>query len=142
MSRAAAVRPRVAGVATALAATALAGCTVTQDAFQVGQREFQYATAADVEQSGESFRFQGFLPDDATDVRLVAQLDGHAAVMRWTSPTAFTSPHCTDAPVTSEPELTPEWLPDPLPTDGVVCRSWSVVRSQGTQVAWTNSREE
>src|SRR5699024_10196413 len=63
------------------ATTLLIGCTAIQDTFQVGQREFTYDTAAEAEESPESFRFQGFLPDDGTDIRLIAQLDGHAAVM-------------------------------------------------------------
>ncbi|PCC37739.1 hypothetical protein CIK66_17770 [Brachybacterium alimentarium] len=125
-----------------VAATALIGCTVVQDTLQVGQREFTYETSADAEESSESFRFQGFLPDDGTDVRLIAQLDGHAAVMRWTSPTVFTSEHCTEATVTSQPEIQAEWLPDPLPTEGVACSTWTVVRSGGTQVAWVNEPEE
>ena len=123
------------------ATTLLIGCTAIQDTFQVGQREFTYDTAAEAEESPESFRFQGFLPDDGTDIRLIAQLDGHAAVMRWTSPTIFESEHCTETAVTSEPEIEADWLPDPLPTDGVACRSWTVVRSGDMQVAWTNSPE-
>lgn len=125
-----------------LAATTLIGCTVVQDTFQVGQREFTYETSAEAEASSESFRFQGFLPDDATDVRLIAQLDDHAAVMRWTSPTVFDSEFCTEATVTSEPEIEADWLPDPLPADGLICGSWSVVRSGDTQVAWTNASDE
>lgn len=132
----------VVGVAGAAAAVALAGCTVIQDTFQVGQREFTYETAAEAEASDESFRFQGFLPDDATEVRLLAQLDGHAAVMRWTSPTPFTSEHCTEATITSQPEIEADWLPESLPTDGAVCSAWMVVRSGDTQFAWTNSPDE
>lgn len=123
------------------AATTLIGYTVVQDTFQVGQREFTFETAAEAEASEESFRFQGFLPEDATDVRLIAQLDGHAAVMRWTSPTVFTSEYCSGGTIASEPEIEADWLPDPLPTDGVVCSSWMVVRSGDTQVAWTNESE-
>ncbi|MGO2048116.1 MAG: hypothetical protein ACTH2X_12770 [Brachybacterium tyrofermentans] len=125
------------GAAGATAAASLSGCTFFQDTFQVGQREFTYATAAEAEESGESFRFQGFLPDDATDVRLLAQLDGDETVMRWTSPTVFASEHCTEEKVTSEPEIDADWLPETLPTDGFVCGTWAVVRDGDTQYAWT-----
>lgn len=118
---------------------ALSGCGIVQDAFQVGEREFTFETAAEAEASDEAFRFQGFLPEDATDVRLIAQLDGHAAVMRWTSPTVFESEHCTPAPVTTEPEIDADWLPEQLPEHGSACRDWTVVRSDGLQVAWINS---
>lgn len=128
--------------ASAAAALALSGCTALQDTFQVGEREFTYDTAAEAEASSESFRFQGFLPDDASDVRLIAQLDGHAAVMRWTSSTVFTSEHCTATTVTSRPEIEADWLPDPLPDDGSACSDWTVVRSEETQVAWINSPEQ
>ncbi|PWV58082.1 hypothetical protein [Nocardiopsis sp. L17-MgMaSL7] len=129
------------GAAGVAAAMALTGCTFVQDTFQVGEREFTYPTSAEAEESNESFRFQGFLPDDATDVRLIAQLDGHASVMRWTSPTVFASEHCTETAVTSEPELEADWLPESLPTDGFACSGWTVVRSEDTQIAWTNSED-
>lgn len=135
-------RPLLLGAAGMAAATALIGCTVVQDTFQIGEREFTYETSAEAKASDESFRFQGFLPDDATDVRLIAQLDGEAAVMRWTSPTVFTSEHCTEETITSQPEIEADWMPDPLPTDGAVCSSWNIVRSGDTQVAWTNSPDE
>lgn len=126
------------GAAGAAAALTLSGCTVVQDTFQVGEREFAYATAAEAEKSDEAFRFQGFLPDDATDVRLVAQLDGDQSVMQWVSPTPFASEHCTEGEVTSEPdpELDADWLPSSLPADGFLCGSWTVVRSGDTQYAW------
>lgn len=130
------------GATGAAAAAALAGCTVIQDTFQVGQREFAYETAAEAEASDEAFRFQGFLPDDATDVRLIAQLDGYAAVMRWTSPTPFASEHCTEEAITSQPEIEADWLPDALPTEGEACSAWRVVRSGDVQFAWTNSPQE
>ena len=122
--------------AGAAAALILTGCTVVQDTFQVGEREFTYETGAEAESSRESFRFQGFLPDDATDVRLVAQLDSDESVMRWDSPTAFTSEHCTEGEVTSAPEMEADWLPSSLPTEGFLCGAWTVVRSGDTQYAW------
>ncbi len=121
---------------------ALSACTILQDAFQVGQREFSFETAAEAEASHESFRFQGFLPHDATDVRLIAQLDGRASVMRWTSPSAFSSEHCSPTTVTSRPEIEADWLPDPLPTEGLACSEWTVVRSGDIQVAWINAPQE
>lgn len=128
-----------AAAALAASAVALTGCTAVQDTFQVGQREFFYPTSAAAEESGESFRFQGFLPDDATDVRLLAQLDGHAALMRWTSATHFDSEHCTTAPVTSEPELHAQWLPDSLPETGFACGAWTVVRTGNVHIAWPDT---
>lgn len=127
--------------AAGLAALTLTGCTIAQDVLQVGQREFTYETAADADASRESFRFQGFLPEDATDVRLLAQLDGHAAVMRWTSPTSFTSAHCVEEPVTSEPDLDADWSLDPLPPEGLVCGSWTVVQSGDLHLAWRAEEE-
>lgn len=127
--------------AAGLAALTLTGCTIAQDVLQVGQREFVYETAADAEASGESFRFQGFLPADATDVRLLAQLDGHASVMRWTSPTTFDSEHCIDAAISSTPELEADWVPDPLPAEGVQCGSWTVGWIDDLHVAWRNEPE-
>ena len=124
------------GAAGAAAALMLSGCTVVQDTFQVGQREFTYATAAEAQGSRESFRFQGFLPDDATDIRLVAQLDTDQSVMQWVSPTPFASEHCEEGEVTSEPEMEADWLPDALPAEGFVCGDWTVVRSGDTQYAW------
>lgn len=127
--------PAAAGAAAALM---LSGCTIAQDTFQVGQREFTYASADEAEGSRESFRFQGFLPDDATDIRLVAQLDGDQSVMQWVSPTPFASEHCEEGEVTSEPdpELEADWLPGSLPTEGYICDAWTVVRSGDTQYAW------
>ncbi|UCN16311.1 hypothetical protein LFM56_08485 [Cellulomonas iranensis] len=55
-------RRTVLATTTLVLAAALTGCATFQDVFPVGQREFTYATSADVERSGESFRFQGFLP--------------------------------------------------------------------------------
>ncbi len=101
-------RPLIAAAVGLAATVTLVGCTAVQDTLQVGQREFTYADSTEAEESGESFRFQGFLPDDATDVRLIAQLDGRASVMRWTSPTIFTSEHCTNASITSQPEIEAE----------------------------------
>lgn len=132
-------RTVVATVAAGLVATSLTACSVAQDVFQVGEREFRYDTAAAATESRETFRFQGFLPDDATDVRLLAELDGHAAVMRWTSPTPFESEHCTSTTdVGSAPGLEPDWLMQPMPSDGHVCGLWAVVRHGEVQVAWTN----
>lgn len=122
--------------AGAAAALTLTGCTAVQDTFQVGEREFTYETAAEAESSRESFRFQGFLPDDATEVRLVAQLDSDQSVMQWVSPTTFDSEHCTEGAVTSEPEIEADWLPSSLPTEGFLCGAWTVVRSGDTQYAW------
>lgn len=130
------------GAAGTAATLALSGCGILQDTFQVGEREFTFDTAAEAEASNESFRFQGFLPGDATDVRLIAQLDGHAAVMRWTSPTVFDSEHCTAATVTTEPEIEADWLPEQLPEGGMDCSDWTVVRSDDTQVAWINAPEQ
>jgi hypothetical protein len=124
------------GAAGTAAALMLSGCTTVKDTFQVGQREFTYATADEAEGSRESFRFQGFLPDDATDIRLVAQLDGDQSVMQWVSPTPFASEHCKEGKVTSEPEIEADWLPDSLPTEGYICGAWTVVRTGDTQYAW------
>lgn len=130
------------GSASAVAVAALSGCTFFQDTFQVGQREFTYDTAAEADASGEAFRFQGFLPDDATDVRLIAQLDGDESVMRWTSPTPFRSEHCTAEAITTEPEIDADWLPETLPSDGFACgTSWVVVRDGDTQYAWNSPGE-
>lgn len=131
-------RTLAASAVALVAATALVGCATVQDTFQIGEREFRFPTAAEAEQSGESFRFQGFLPDDATDVRLVSQLDGNTAVMRWTSPTPFSSEHCSPAPVTSEPRHDVDWGIDPLPTDGIACGIWTIVRSGETHIAWND----
>ncbi|WP_087508254.1 hypothetical protein [Cellulomonas iranensis] len=129
-------RRTVLATTTLVLAAALTGCATFQDVFPVGQREFTYATSADVERSGESFRFQGFLPQDATDVRLLAQLDGHAGVMHWTSPTPFDAQHCTATSVTGAPDLEPAWLLDPLPADGYACGTWTVVSVGDTHQAW------
>lgn len=122
--------------AGAAAALLLGGCTVFQDTFQVGEREFSFDTAAEAKESKESFRFQGFLPDDAADIRLVAQLDGDESVFRWTSPTTFTSEHCTADEVSTEPRIDTEWLPEALPDEGHNCGTWTVVRSGDMQYAW------
>lgn len=124
-----------------LAAAALTGCATFQDTFQVGEREFTFDTAAEVAESRESFRFQGFLPADATDVRLLARLDGRAGVMRWTSPTAFDPLHCTATEVTGAPDLDPEWALDPLPGDGYACGTWTVVSDGDTHQAWRDEPE-
>lgn len=123
----------------------LTGCNVVQDTFQVGEREFTYETKDQAESSSESFRFQGFLPEDATDIRLLAQLNGHEALMRWTSPTVFGSDHsenCTEAAISTSPELNASWLPEALPDEGVLCSNWVIVRSEDIQVAWTNGHED
>lgn len=125
------------GIIGALAVASISGCTAVQDTLQVGEREFLFDTSADVEESGEAFRFQGFLPDDATEIRMIAQLDGHAAVMRWTSPTSFTSEHCSSADVTSAPLFDPDWLLNPIPETGFACGTWTVVSSGKVHMAWT-----
>ncbi|HEX7350897.1 hypothetical protein [Brachybacterium sp.] len=102
----------------------------------MGEREYTFDTAAEAKESEESFRFQGFLPDDATDIRLVAQLDSDESVFRWTSPTAFTSEHCTEDDVSTEPRIEADWLPESLPEEGHLCGTWTVVRSGDTQYAW------
>lgn len=102
----------------------------------MGAREFSFDTAAEAKESDESFRFQGFLPDDATDIRLVAQLDSDESLFRWTSPTAFTSEHCTTGGVSTEPRIEADWLPESLPEEGHLCGTWTVVRSGDTQYAW------
>lgn len=132
------IRRRTAQLSTAGAAAALllSGCTVFQDTFQVGEREFSFDTAAEAKASKESFRFQGFLPDDATDIRLVAQLDNDEVVFRWTSPTTFTSEHCAEGEVSTEARIDAEWLPESLPDEGHICGTWTVVRSGDVQYAW------
>lgn len=130
------------GAIGAVAALTVSGCTVVQDTFQVGEREFHFDTIADVQESGEAFRFQGFLPDDATDIRLIAQLDGHASLMRWTSPTEFDSEHCRVVDVTTPPPFDPEWLIDPIPEAGAACGSWTVVSSGGVHFAWSDPEGE
>ena len=125
------------GAVGALTALTVSGCAVVQDTFQVGEREFSFDTITEVRESGEAFRFQGFLPDDATDIRMIAQLDGHAGLMRWTSPTEFASEHCSVVDVTTTPPFDPEWLIDPIPEEGAACGSWTVISSGGVHFAWS-----
>jgi hypothetical protein len=129
------------GAAGAVTALLLGGCTTFQDVFQTGEREFTFETAAEAEASDESFRFQGFLPDDATDIRLVTQLDDDETVMRWNSPTVFSSEHCDKGTVASSPGVDPEWLPASLPDEGSICGSWTVVRDGDTQYAWNQAKD-
>ncbi|MFC7375822.1 MULTISPECIES: hypothetical protein [unclassified Brachybacterium] len=120
----------------AAATMLLSGCTIFQDAFQIGKREFTFDTAAEAKASSESFRFQGFLPDDATDIRLVAQLDSDENVFQWTSPTPFTSELCTEGAVSTEPRIDAQWLPESLPDEGHICGTWTVVHSGDVHYAW------
>ena len=132
-------------LAGALATLVLSGCGIFQGALGSGEREFTYEDATEMEDSSEAFRFQGFVPAGATDVRLLADLDGEDAVMRWDSPTELTADHadpCADAQITTEPVLQPEWLPESLPTEGVECGTWAIVRSGDTQVAWNQTTPE
>lgn len=122
-----------AGAATALL---LSGCGAFQDVFQVGEREYTFATAAEANASEDAFRFQGFLPEDATDIRLVTQLDEDETVFRWTSPTAFSSEHCEEGEATIGPQIEADWLPQELPGEGHLCGTWTVVRDGDVQYAW------
>ena len=132
-------RHRIPFAAAAVAATfTMAGCGALQDVTRTGERAFFFGTADEARASSDSFRFQGFLPDDATDIRLIARLDGHASVMMWTSPTPFASAHCDEAEIASVPEVRADWVPDAVPTEGTVCGLWSVVRDGDEQFAWRN----
>ncbi|WP_430591930.1 hypothetical protein [Humidisolicoccus flavus] len=135
-------RTLMAGAATIAAASLLTGCTMMQDAFQFGEREFTFATAEDANGSSESFRFQGFLPDDASDIRLVAELDGHAAVMRWNSPTVYESDLCTEVSELEAPKIEADWMIETLPDEGLECGRWTIIRDGGTQFAWSNGKDE
>lgn len=122
-ARSATTSHRTALLCTAGAAVALllSGCGAFQDVFHVGEREYAFATAAEANASADSFRFQGFLPDDATDIRLVTQLDEGESVFRWTSPTEFASEHCEEGEATTEPPIEADWLPQELPVTGHLC---------------------
>src|SRR5690625_5801799 len=67
----------------AVAAVTVSGCTAVQDTFQVGEREFSFDTVVVVQEYGEALRFLGFVTDDATDIRMLSQLEVHAGVWRW-----------------------------------------------------------
>lgn len=102
----------------------------------MGKREFAFDTAAEATESPESFRFQGFLPEDATDIRLVTQLDEDETVFRWSSPTQFRSEHCEEGEATLGPRIDADWLPAALPGEGHLCGTWTVVRDGEVQYAW------
>lgn len=135
MSHASTTGPRTA-LLVAAAALLLGGCGTLQDIVQVGEREFAFDTAAEATESPESFRFQGFLPEDATDIRLVTQLDEDETVFRWSSPTQFRSEHCEEGEATLGPRIDADWLPAALPGEGHLCGTWTVVRDGEVQYAW------
>ena len=125
-------------VVAAVAVATLTGCTLVQDTFSVGQREFRFDSTEDANTSRASFRFQGFLPDHASDIRLRAQLDGHATAMRWSSPMAFSSEYCETGTINGSPSIETDWWPEEIPTEGWICGSWSIVQDGDVHYAWND----
>ncbi|MFS0894216.1 hypothetical protein [Microbacterium sp. 179-I 3D3 NHS] len=123
-----------------LVTAALAGCAPLEEAWsqqQTGEIDLAFDTAAEAAESPDSFRFQGLLPDDATDIELVAERGTYATVIRWTSAAPFESVHCTPADVDSEPTLSRDWIPATLPDTGTACGTWTVVDIDDEKIAWT-----
>jgi hypothetical protein len=125
-----------------LAVLGVSGCTVvhdaTQDVIQQGEKEFAFETTAEANDSADSYRFQGFLPEDGEDVRLLTDRATGEGAMTWKSSQAFDIPACEAGPVTGVPVVDPAWWPeDDLPAQGWQCMNWSIVEVDDAFYAWS-----
>lgn len=108
----------------------LAGCAGPTEA------DWSYPTARAARQSAEAGRFPGFLPADATDVRLHVQLKGYGAQLRWTSSDGVASEYCRQGPIPAQVPSGADWWPASSPSRGWDCGVWDVYEQDGAYYAW------
>ncbi|MEV7724259.1 hypothetical protein AB0P15_05940 [Streptomyces sp. NPDC087917] len=111
-----------------------------------GEKGRRFATAADAPTRGDgAFVLPGWIPKDATNVRIKARTDGHTRLIRFTlGTTPLDGPKCTaGAPKqVGEPRLGARWWPGDLRAgERTECRDayQYQVAVRGKQVyAWTD----
>lgn len=122
-------RIRIAGViaSTSLLALTLTGCSVA-NAFGPPIQSEIFDTAKDMKASGTSaFGSPGFVPDDATIIRVDYDRQNGTAILTYTSPTLLKPDVCTKKVPVPKPAIQDSWWPvDGLPPEASGCPGgWS-----------------
>ncbi|ARJ04672.1 hypothetical protein GCM10010988_37670 [Cnuibacter physcomitrellae] len=139
-------RSRVAAAAFIAAGVAVVvnGCTLLE-AVDPPIKSAIYGTAAEGKASGASIAVPGWVPDDATMVRMKANDDTGAELMQFstTSPNPIGAP-CSVPASQKPPSLDDTWWVETLPADEyVVCQDdWYLFtpNSGATYYAWVPAR--
>jgi len=130
-------RTRTAGViaTTSLLALALSGCSVVS-AFTPHVEAEIFDTAKDMKASGTSaFGSPGFIPDDATIIRVDFDRQNGSAILTYTSPTIVVPKVCTKETAVPKPPIEDSWWPvDGLPAKAYGCPNGWTVFNIGQQV--------
>ncbi|RDV43801.1 hypothetical protein DOE76_16265 [Leifsonia sp. ku-ls] len=122
-------RIRTAGViaTTSLLALTLSGCSVVS-AFEPHVQSEIFDTAKDMKAAGTAaFGSPGFVPDDATIIRVDYDRQDGSAILTYTSPTLLKPDTCKEIVAVPKPTIQDSWWPvDGLPAQANGCPGgWS-----------------
>jgi hypothetical protein len=130
-------RALTAGLVMAGVAVALSGCSIANAITPPVETQL-YPTAADGKASSATIPLPGWVPDDATMIRIKTNTDSGDTIMQFDAAAQTIGTACDPSMASKLPKLNDTWWHQVLPSDGITCQDgWHIFIAGTTEYnAW------
>jgi len=128
-------------LAAAASTLALTGCSAVEDMIY-GEQTHQYDNMNSLEADWTQAETVGWMPDDASDIRIRESTDGSVAILGFDSDSDLAE-SCVETERLSGPTFGDDWAPKKVYVDTVfACGAWAVIPTDDGWYGWTPSAPE